>query len=63
MFTPGASYTRGPITIDTEKAKTPFEGKFWPQYFAAKHAVPHISKTIERSRRLQSFLSMVKSYV
>ncbi len=29
LFTPGASYTRGPITIDTEKAKTPFEGKFW----------------------------------
>ncbi|MEC0236727.1 SDR family oxidoreductase [Paenibacillus kribbensis] len=44
LFTPGASYTRGPITIDTEKAKTPFEGKFWPQYFAAKHAVPHISR-------------------
>lgn len=28
LFTPGASCTRGPITIDTEKAKTPFEGNF-----------------------------------
>lgn len=45
LFTPGASYTLGSITMDTEQAKSPFEGKFWPQYFAAKHAVPHIAKS------------------
>ncbi|RNB91761.1 SDR family oxidoreductase [Brevibacillus fluminis] len=45
LFTPGASYRLGPITTDTATAESSFKGKFWPQYFAAKHAIPYISKT------------------
>jgi len=44
LFTPGASYVRGPITSTTEVAQSCFLGKFWPQYFAAKYALPFISK-------------------
>ncbi|MFE5323100.1 SDR family oxidoreductase [Paenibacillus sp. NPDC056579] len=44
LFTPGASYVRGPVTADTDIAQSCFEGKFWPQYFAAKHALPYLSK-------------------
>jgi NAD(P)-dependent dehydrogenase (short-subunit alcohol dehydrogenase family) len=44
LFTPGASYTRGPITADLETAQSCFEGKFWPQYMAVKYAVPYINK-------------------
>lgn len=45
LFTPGASYVRGPITASEEIAKSSFTGKFWPQYFAAKYAIPFISKS------------------
>ena len=44
LFTPGASYTRGPITADLEVAKSCFQGKFWPQYMAVKFALPYLSK-------------------
>lgn len=43
LFTPGASYTRGPLSADRETAVSCFDGKFWPQYFAAKYAAPHLS--------------------
>lgn len=42
LFTPGASYTRGPITASLDVAKSCFEGKFWPQYMAVKYALPYI---------------------
>ncbi len=45
LFTPGASYIRGPITANTEIAQSCFIGKFWPQYFAVKYALPYISKS------------------
>lgn len=45
LFTPGASYIRGPITASTEVAQSCFIGKFWPQYFAVKYAYPYISKS------------------
>lgn len=44
LFTPGASYTRGPITADLDIAKSCFQGKFWPQYMAVKFALPYLSK-------------------
>ena len=43
LFTPGAAYTRGPLTSDRETAESCFKGKFWPQYFAAKYAARHLS--------------------
>ncbi|MNI27924.1 Gluconate 5-dehydrogenase [compost metagenome] len=43
LFTPGASYVLGPITADTDVAESCFQAKFWPQYYAAKYAVPYIS--------------------
>lgn len=43
LFTPGASYTRGPLSSDRATAMSCFEGKFWPQYFAAKYAAPYLS--------------------
>ncbi|WP_379148752.1 SDR family oxidoreductase [Paenibacillus sp. sgz500992] len=45
LFTPGAAYVRGPHTADRDVAVSCFEGKFWPQYFAAKYAVPYLSAT------------------
>lgn len=42
LFTPGAAYTRGPLTSDRETAESCFKGKFWPQYFAAKYAAPSL---------------------
>ncbi|MBE9916942.1 SDR family oxidoreductase [Paenibacillus donghaensis] len=45
LFTPGASYVRGPVTASTEVSESSFKGKFWPQFYAAKHAAPHISKS------------------
>ncbi|MEK3910009.1 SDR family oxidoreductase [Paenibacillus sp. FSL H7-0331] len=44
LFTPGASYVLGPITASKDVAESCFKAKFWPQYFAAKYAVPHISQ-------------------
>ncbi|WP_028551562.1 SDR family oxidoreductase [Paenibacillus sp. UNC451MF] len=43
LFTPGASYVRGPITSDLEIACSCFDAKFWPQYNAVKYGVPYIS--------------------
>lgn len=40
LFTPGASYVRGPITSSLEVAHNCFNAKFWPQYNAVKHAIP-----------------------
>ena len=45
LFTPGAAYVRGPITATAEVARSCFIGKFWPQYFSAKYALPFISKS------------------
>ncbi|KEK22454.1 SDR family oxidoreductase [Bacillus gaemokensis] len=45
LFTPGASYVRGPITASAEVAESSFIGKFWPQYYAAKYAANFISKS------------------
>lgn len=44
LFTPGASYVRGPITSDLEIARSCFAAKFWPQYHAVKFGAPYISK-------------------
>lgn len=44
LFSPGASYTRGPITSSLEVARSCFDGKFWPQYMAVKLALPYINK-------------------
>lgn len=44
LFTPGASYVRGPITASSEIAQSCFIGKFWPQYFSVKYATPFLSK-------------------
>ncbi|MFF2482744.1 SDR family oxidoreductase [Paenibacillus sp. NPDC058071] len=44
LFTPGAAYVLGPITSEKEVAESCFQNKFWPQYYAAKYAVPYISK-------------------
>src|SRR6476659_7750664 len=45
LFTPGASYTLGPITATEEIAESSFIGKFWPQYYAVKYAIPFLSKS------------------
>lgn len=45
LFTPGASYTLGPITATDNIAESSFIGKFWPQYYAVKYAVPFLSNT------------------
>ncbi|QWF85378.1 SDR family oxidoreductase [Amycolatopsis sp. CA-230715] len=46
LFTPGASYGRGPLTeISDELAESPFRSKFWGQYYAVKHALPRFSST------------------
>ncbi|MCK6078808.1 SDR family oxidoreductase [Paenibacillus silvae] len=45
LFTPGAAYTRGPLTSDRMIAESCFKGKFWPQYFAAKYAVPYLASS------------------
>ncbi|MED3539943.1 SDR family oxidoreductase [Bacillus toyonensis] len=45
LFTPGASYTLGPITATEEVAESSFIGKFWPQYYAVKYAIPFLSNT------------------
>ncbi len=45
LFTPGASYVRGPITASSETAQSSFIGKFWPQYFAVKYSLPFLSKS------------------
>ncbi|WP_079909568.1 SDR family oxidoreductase [Paenibacillus sp. 32352] len=44
LFTPGASYVRGPVTSEPEVARSCFDAKFWPQYFAVKYGAPYISK-------------------
>jgi len=43
LFTPGASYVRGPITSSAEVAHSCFNSKFWPQYNAVKYAAPFIN--------------------
>ncbi|MFD6511358.1 SDR family oxidoreductase [Bacillus sp. NPDC060175] len=45
LFTPGASYTLGPITAADEIAESSFIGKFWPQYYAVKYAIPFLSNS------------------
>ena len=45
LFTPGASYTLGPITATDEIAESSFIGKFWPQYYAVKYAIPFLSNS------------------
>ncbi|MES5955184.1 SDR family oxidoreductase [Bacillus fungorum] len=45
LFTPGASYTLGPITAADDIAESSFIGKFWPQYYAVKYAIPFLSKS------------------
>ncbi|EEL22759.1 short-chain dehydrogenase [Bacillus toyonensis] len=45
LFTPGASYTLGPITPTEEVAESSFIGKFWPQYYAVKYAIPFLSNS------------------
>ncbi|PER90821.1 short-chain dehydrogenase [Bacillus thuringiensis] len=45
LFTPGASYTLGPITSTEEIAESSFIGKFWPQYYAVKYAIPFLSNS------------------
>lgn len=45
LFTPGASYVRGAITASSDVARSCFIGKFWPQYFAVKYALPFLSKS------------------
>ncbi|MEV4151299.1 SDR family oxidoreductase [Amycolatopsis sp. NPDC049691] len=44
LFTPGASYTVGPLReLSDEDAASPFVTKFWGQYHAVKHAVPKLA--------------------
>ncbi|WP_410630860.1 SDR family oxidoreductase [Amycolatopsis sp. cmx-4-83] len=44
LFTPGASYTVGPLReLSDEDAASPFTTKFWGQYHAVKHAVPKLA--------------------
>ncbi|MBY7113774.1 SDR family oxidoreductase [Bacillus sp. 17RED48] len=43
LFTPGASYTLGPITATDDIAESSFIGKFWPQYYAVKYAILFLS--------------------
>ncbi|GIN91054.1 short-chain dehydrogenase [Siminovitchia terrae] len=45
LFTPGASYVRGPITSSAEVAHSCFDAKFWPQYNSVKYAAPFIKPT------------------
>ena len=46
LFTPGASYSYGPIDkVTDEVAESPFQSKFWGQYYAIKHALPKLNKT------------------
>ncbi|KAB2451776.1 SDR family oxidoreductase [Bacillus sp. CH126_4D] len=45
LFTPGASYSLGPITATDDIVESSFIGKFWPQYYAVKYAVPFLSNT------------------
>lgn len=46
LFTPGASYTYGPIDqISDESAESPFRSKFWGQYWATKFALSKINKS------------------
>ncbi|WP_282942504.1 SDR family oxidoreductase [Paenibacillus sp. RC67] len=45
LFTPGASYVRGPVTSELEVAHSCFDAKFWPQYNAVKYAVPYINSS------------------
>ncbi|MBE7103518.1 SDR family oxidoreductase [Bacillus cereus] len=45
LFTPGASYTLGPITATDEIVESSFIGKFWPQYYAVKYAIPFLSNS------------------
>jgi NAD(P)-dependent dehydrogenase (short-subunit alcohol dehydrogenase family) len=44
LFTPGAAYVLGPLTAEKDVAESCFENKFWPQYYAAKYAVPYLSQ-------------------
>jgi NAD(P)-dependent dehydrogenase (short-subunit alcohol dehydrogenase family) len=44
LFTPGASYTVGPMReLSDADAASPFETKFWGQYHAVKHAAPKLA--------------------
>ncbi|MGG0233028.1 SDR family oxidoreductase [Bacillus tropicus] len=45
LFTPGASYRLGPITATNDIAESSFIGKFWPQYYAVKYAIPFLSNS------------------
>ncbi|WP_242107104.1 SDR family oxidoreductase [Luteimonas aquatica] len=46
LFTPGSSQSSGRIDeIDDDTAESPFRSKFWGQYYAVKHALPHLAKT------------------
>lgn len=45
LFTPRASYTLGPITATNDIAESSFIGKFWPQYYAVKYAIPFLSNS------------------
>ena len=45
LFTPGANYTVTPFAQATEEqARSPFEGKFWPQYWAVHAALPKLAQ-------------------
>jgi NAD(P)-dependent dehydrogenase (short-subunit alcohol dehydrogenase family) len=44
LFTPGASYTVGPLReLSDSDAASPFVTKFWGQYHAVKHAAPRLA--------------------
>jgi len=44
LFTPGASYQVGAFASDdVGLAQSPFDGKFWPQYWAVHAALPKLS--------------------
>ncbi|RSD11547.1 SDR family oxidoreductase [Amycolatopsis eburnea] len=44
LFTPGASYTVGPLReLSDSDAASPFVTKFWGQYHAVKHVVPKLA--------------------
>ncbi|MDA1532866.1 MULTISPECIES: SDR family oxidoreductase [unclassified Bacillus cereus group] len=45
LFTPGASYTLGPISATNDIAESSFIGKFWPQYYAVKYAITFLSNS------------------
>ncbi|WP_370965197.1 SDR family oxidoreductase [Amycolatopsis sp. cg9] len=45
LFTPGASYTVGPLReLSDADAASPFVTKFWGQYHAVKHAAPKLAR-------------------